>query len=324
MRISKKLACAVTAFVLICIFCADIYAVSASDIQSFEQLSPNEFPCKLEVSAPKTVVKDEVFELVFHWSEYDFEGYLSAISVEFAFDTRFIVLESATTDTVTLVGVQGYWVDGCNYGDGRGLGAVEAIDKNQSNMQKISIGFANFEEDMSANEEFTVKIRFKAVYEGVADFDWIYHEFYNYNYEYGFSTYMTAPEFKITVVDENGNIPEDNHEGNSSIPADDNNDIDSAVKGDVNADGSVDSLDAAQVLKHDASLIGLEVLALENADVNVDGFVDSLDAAQILKFDAMLIDSFDPVTDNVISEEESAVVEGSEESYYEASFGNAS
>ncbi len=62
--------------------------------------------------------------------------------------------------------------------------------------------------------------------------------------------------------------------------------------GDVNEDGTVNSLDAAYVLKFDTELITLNYRQLWAADVNADGTVNSLDAAQILKFDAELIDSF--------------------------------
>ncbi len=75
------------------------------------------------------------------------------------------------------------------------------------------------------------------------------------------------------------------------------------VYGDVNNDGVVNSLDAAQTLKHDAKLITLDDAALVAADVNGDGTVNSLDAAQVLKFDAKLIDSF-PVED--VADEESS------------------
>ncbi len=64
------------------------------------------------------------------------------------------------------------------------------------------------------------------------------------------------------------------------------------ITGDVNADGTVNSLDGAQVLKHDAELITLEGEGLAAADVNGDGTVNSLDAAQILKYDAQLITEF--------------------------------
>ncbi len=58
--------------------------------------------------------------------------------------------------------------------------------------------------------------------------------------------------------------------------------------GDANLDGFVNSLDAAQVLKHDAMLISLEGEGLVCADYNGDGVVNSLDAAGILRYDAGL------------------------------------
>ena len=64
------------------------------------------------------------------------------------------------------------------------------------------------------------------------------------------------------------------------------------IYGDVNGDETINSLDAAQVLKHDAQLASLSDEALVIADVNGDGSVNSLDAAQILKFDAQLIVDF--------------------------------
>ncbi len=62
--------------------------------------------------------------------------------------------------------------------------------------------------------------------------------------------------------------------------------------GDVNGDGKSDNLDAAYVLKYDASLINLDALQLSMADVNADGIVNNLDAALILKYDADLINVF--------------------------------
>ncbi|MBE6677783.1 MAG: hypothetical protein E7597_03205 [Ruminococcaceae bacterium] len=84
---------------------------------------------------------------------------------------------------------------------------------------------------------------------------------------------------------------EDSSEDQSSDdePSDEPADL---LYGDVNADTSVNSLDAAQALKHDAKLITLEGVALTVGDVNGDGVVNSLDAAQILKFDAKLISLF--------------------------------
>lgn len=58
------------------------------------------------------------------------------------------------------------------------------------------------------------------------------------------------------------------------------------IKGDVNGDGKVSSLDAAQVLKYDAGMISLSKEQKERADINGDGKVNSLDAAQILREDA--------------------------------------
>ncbi|MBE6678145.1 MAG: hypothetical protein E7597_05060 [Ruminococcaceae bacterium] len=75
--------------------------------------------------------------------------------------------------------------------------------------------------------------------------------------------------------------------------------------GEVNNDGTVNSLDAAQILKHDARLITFEGVWLDVADVNTDGAVNSLDAALVLKYDAKLINGFGtlPQEDSVSSEE---------------------
>lgn len=58
--------------------------------------------------------------------------------------------------------------------------------------------------------------------------------------------------------------------------------------GDVNCDGSVDSIDAALVLQLGAGLIGALTCG-ENADANADGTINSIDAALILQFNAGLI-----------------------------------
>ena len=63
--------------------------------------------------------------------------------------------------------------------------------------------------------------------------------------------------------------------------------------GDVNQDGSVDYLDAMQVLRYDAELVELDEDQLAAGDVNADGEVNSLDAILILRYDAGLIDSFE-------------------------------
>ncbi len=58
--------------------------------------------------------------------------------------------------------------------------------------------------------------------------------------------------------------------------------------GDVNEDGTVDNLDAVEILKYDCGLID----EIANADVNYDGEVNNLDAAMILRYDAGVIDEF--------------------------------
>jgi hypothetical protein len=67
----------------------------------------------------------------------------------------------------------------------------------------------------------------------------------------------------------------------------------SALLGDVNCTGGVNTIDAALVLQLDAGLIG-SVICLQNGDVNGDGSVNSLDALLILQFDAGLIGSLLP------------------------------
>lgn len=57
-------------------------------------------------------------------------------------------------------------------------------------------------------------------------------------------------------------------------------------RGDVNNDGAVDNLDAAQILRYDAGLIDFDETQLKAADYNGDGYVDNLDAVKILKEDA--------------------------------------
>ncbi|MBQ7646407.1 MAG: hypothetical protein IJS94_03970, partial [Clostridia bacterium] len=64
------------------------------------------------------------------------------------------------------------------------------------------------------------------------------------------------------------------------------------IKGDVNGDGEVDSLDAVSALKYDAGMIDLDDAQLAAADVNGDGEVNSLDGSLIFKYDAGLIDEF--------------------------------
>ncbi|MBE6677406.1 MAG: hypothetical protein E7597_01245 [Ruminococcaceae bacterium] len=84
----------------------------------------------------------------------------------------------------------------------------------------------------------------------------------------------------------------DDASSEDSSEDDSSEDVADVAYGDVNGDGQINSLDAAQTLKHDAKLITLDDAALTAADVNGDGEVNSLDAAQVLKFDAKLINIF--------------------------------
>ncbi len=63
-------------------------------------------------------------------------------------------------------------------------------------------------------------------------------------------------------------------------------------KGDINADGSVDNIDASLALRYDAGIIDLTDDQLAIGDVNGDGEVNNIDAALILKFDAGIIENF--------------------------------
>lgn len=63
--------------------------------------------------------------------------------------------------------------------------------------------------------------------------------------------------------------------------------------GDVNCDGTVNSIDAALVLQFNAGLLG-SLGCQDAADVNNDGTINSIDAALILQFTAGLLDSLGP------------------------------
>ena len=92
-------------------------------------------------------------------------------------------------------------------------------------------------------------------------------------------------------TDDGAHVYDDDHDADCNTCSNER-EVSTTLLGDVNLDGVVDSLDAAQVLKHDALIITLEGDGLLAADVNADGMVDSLDAALILKFDAGLITEF--------------------------------
>lgn len=63
--------------------------------------------------------------------------------------------------------------------------------------------------------------------------------------------------------------------------------------GDVNCNGSIDSIDAALVLQLVAGLIGT-LPCQENADANADGTTNSIDAALILQYSAGLLQTLPP------------------------------
>ena len=64
------------------------------------------------------------------------------------------------------------------------------------------------------------------------------------------------------------------------------------IIGDVNCDGVVDVLDAANVQKYAAEKLAFTGKQKELGDVNGDGVVDILDAAEIQKFAAEKITEF--------------------------------
>ena len=66
-------------------------------------------------------------------------------------------------------------------------------------------------------------------------------------------------------------------------------DLGDVALGDVNGDGSVDSLDATLILKYDVGFLELNETQLKASDMNQDGDVNSQDATLILKKDAGII-----------------------------------
>lgn len=67
-------------------------------------------------------------------------------------------------------------------------------------------------------------------------------------------------------------------------------DVEKSADGDVNGDGNVDNIDAANILKYDAGLELPASININNGDINGDGEVNNIDAAIVLKYDAGLID----------------------------------
>lgn len=53
--------------------------------------------------------------------------------------------------------------------------------------------------------------------------------------------------------------------------------------GDVNCDGTANSIDSVLILQYDAGLIS-SLACIQDADVNEDGFINAIDAALLIKF----------------------------------------
>ncbi len=270
--LTKILCLAVAAVLLI----SSTLTVTAADNAVFSVYATGGEVCTLTVYAPTTVKAGENFELVFKWNNYVLKsGYPSAFAIEFAFDTRYIVLESPCDSCVTLEETTKEWIDACNYGDGKDLGGVEALDKTKPNMQVVNISFATAEFDDGVKNTFTARVKFKAVYDGVAEFEWIYAQFADMSFETAVDCDMSTAALSITVGDEKTDPP-----------------LKTPEPGDVNDDGKINTLDAAMVLKSNIMLIKLEDEQAKLGDVNRDGKVDSLDAAAILKYDLGVINKF--------------------------------
>ncbi|MBE6678115.1 MAG: hypothetical protein E7597_04905 [Ruminococcaceae bacterium] len=240
--------------------------------------SVTDFHCKFEIIAPANVTVGEEFEIAFRWSEYDFDTCVSAFAVQFYMDTRYVILAGNLEDTVTIVGSESPWTDCSNYGGGIGLGAVEASDKSVPCKQMISVSFSNDDCEACTPDQFTVKVRFKAVYSGQPEFDWLLMEFYDDLFTQEIYSDMENCGISITVT---GDADGSQNNVETYVP----------LKGDVNGDDKTDNLDAAWILKHNAKLIIISDGCLTLADVNGDGEVNSLDASWILRYDAGLIET---------------------------------
>ena len=66
-----------------------------------------------------------------------------------------------------------------------------------------------------------------------------------------------------------------------------------SILGDVNGDGTVDSIDAFLLLQFSAGIIGFGSPYREKNDVNHDQSVNALDAVHILQFHAGILASLD-------------------------------
>ncbi|MCH8162125.1 MAG: dockerin type I repeat-containing protein [Chloroflexi bacterium] len=63
--------------------------------------------------------------------------------------------------------------------------------------------------------------------------------------------------------------------------------------GDVNCDGTANSIDAALILQFDAGLIP-SLACIQDADVNEDGFINAIDAALLIQFCVCPLESLPP------------------------------
>ena len=161
---------------------------------------------KFTVTAPSEVVVGETFEVVFQWTDYTFAtGYTGAYSYNFAFDTRYAVLNTGTVADVNLVEATVAWEDASNYG----TGATEATDKTAASMTTVEIGMAANEDDPGCNETFTVKVTFKAAAVGACSFSWAdgYAQFCDSNVEEILMPDMSGADFVVNVVEEGGDTP---------------------------------------------------------------------------------------------------------------------
>ncbi|MBQ7048186.1 MAG: fibronectin type III domain-containing protein [Clostridia bacterium] len=215
---------------------------------------------------------------------------LVTVTVEFAGSSK-VNSASFTFDTATDIGVivfksvkvtgnRGFAVGGISY-------TTDGTTYQEAEVEVTQVAAEN------APDSTAIDFRVKADIKGAKGVKICWTN--NGEYVSNFDEIQAFSAYKVEGEEDDSSSSEDD---NSSSSEDDNssssedNGSDDITYGDVNGDGNVNSLDAAQVLKHDAMLIELGEDALKAADVNGDGQVNSLDAAQILKFDAMIIDKF--------------------------------
>lgn len=276
MKLNRLIGILLTLSIMASCVCVSRISATADGETTFTVKAPDGEPTVLTVSAPTTVKVGDSFEITLKWSDYafikgDYPGYPSCFVADFSFDTRYVTFKTPCDTCVTLEEATIPWIDACNYGGGNDLGGVEATDKSKPNMQNVSLSLVSADEDDGVKKTYTVKIKYKAVYAGVATFQWNFAEFADLCFEHYSVFDLSDRSFDIIVEDGNG---------------------ESDGLGDVNGDGYVDSLDAALVLKYDVKLVSFDESQISAGDVNGDGGANSLDAALILRYDANLINSF--------------------------------